>query len=471
MFKLKSSYKKGRKKRRFSKLFTFLIIISVGFIASWGISKYKLAETISQYIKMKKSQNEEKRPIEDKVLPLVKVQHVQYVNFVDKLEAVGTVKGQKDIDLSFQTGALIKDIYFKEGDLVGKGDILGQLETEELEYKVKYQKANYDAAQSTFLGQTKKYVNAEALWRVGAILKSKLDEAVFEAESAALKMKSAEVEWKSAESELKKAEIRAPVDGVVGVIHMDPGEYYNAQNAPKVITLVDIDQVHVEVGVIERDISKVAMGLPARLWADVAEGEEFLGTVVNLLPVIEGKSHTLTVRILVKNEDKILLPGMFIRASIEIFEAKKSIVVPIFCLNKDKDGKYFVNIVDENDIVHSRSIQVGYVSTEYVQILEGLKEGEFVVSEVQQEIKDGDQVQIMEVQETTLPIYQPDIGEGEESLSEGEAYEEFSDDLYGAIFEKEEKKESNKEKAPTRDDVFNKQNQKETSLSHEEDNK
>ena len=379
------------------------------------MSKYEVSKYVKAFIESRKEPVDIDED-EDVVYPLVRAYHVKKVDFADSLEGVGTVKGVHDIDLAFQTSAAIRKIYFREGDLISKEDLIAELYDTELQYKVDYQHANFLAAESAFLTQMKKYQNTEALWRVGAVLKSKLDEAALEAHNASHKMKAAEVEWVSAKSELNKTKIVAPIDGVVGVVHMDEGEFFNATNAPKVITVMDINRVYVEVGIIERDIAKVAIGLEASLEADVMEGETFEGRVENLLPVIEGKSHTLTVRILVDNPQNILLPGMFMRANIRIFEVQNAIVLPIFCLHRNDSGGYYVYVIDEEDIIHIREVQVGYVASEYVQILSGLREGTFIVSEAQQELKEGLKVQIMEVEESELPLH--GAGEADPSFLE-----------------------------------------------------
>ncbi len=399
IIKKKKKKKKKKRKKKGRRIGLMLLIILGGITVSYLVSKFDLMRYIKMVREMAKAQVETKEEAIEKEWPLVKVFHVVRTDFSDMLPIIGTVKGFEELELRFEVNGIIENINFKTGDLVAKHDVVSNLVQDEAKYKVEFQKANYETSQSTFLGVAKKLTNSEKMFNAGAIVVSKLDEAVLEAENAALKMKSARFEYLSALNEAKKTELRSPVDGVLAVQHMDVGEFVTSNE--KALTVMDITRVYVEVGVVEKDVDKIAIGLTAQVSVDTYPGVAFEGILTGLSPVIEGKSRTMTAKIEVDNDQLLLLPGMFARTNISVYESKDTLMVPALVLNKTKDG-YSVNVVSSDDTIETRVVEVIYftVDREYVEISAGLEVDEFVIVESQQDIKEGDQVQVIEVQES-----------------------------------------------------------------------
>ena len=154
----------------------------------------------------------------------------------------------------------------------------------------------------------------------------------------------------------------------------------------------------VELGIVEKDMDKIALGQDVEITVDAHSGAVFKGKVDYVYPAIEGKSRTLTVKVKLPNPDAQLLPGMFARAMITVAEFKNAIVIPSLSMNK-KDEGYTVSVVDSQNKAHIKPVKVAYVTTDYSVISEGLSEGELVVTETPQELKDETPVQVIEVQE------------------------------------------------------------------------
>ncbi len=390
---------KKKRKKRGSKIGKMLIIMTIGLIAAFFILRLEKTQQIFDLIKQWKKAKEAVPEVVEEELALVKVFHIIKTDFKDNLPVIGTVRGIKELDYRFANNGTINKLNFDEGELVGQDEILAELIQDEVKIKIEYQKANFEAAQSTFWGASKKLANAEKMYQLGAILISKLDESILEADNAAAKMKAAEYELESAKKEIDKTVIKSNIAGVIGVVHNREGEYVTTND--KVITLIDISTVYVDVGITEKDIDKIAIGLTGAVIVDAYPDKAFSGEIVNILPVVEGKSRTVTAKLQVDNSENLLLPGMFARTDIAIFEDKDTIMIPSVALHRQKEG-YSVNVVDENNVVAARAIDVGYITIDYVQVVGGLEVDEFIVVETQEDLKDGDKVQIIEVQESTL---------------------------------------------------------------------
>jgi RND family efflux transporter MFP subunit len=255
------------------------------------------------------------------------------------------------------------------------------------------------------------------LFELGSIIKTKLEEVALEYENAKSQVASSEKEVAFAKQEIQKAYITSPIDGIMGTRDTETGEFVTS--ATKIGTVIDISSVYAEVGIIEKDMQKVALEQEATITVDAYPDVEFKGIIDNILPVIEGKSRTLTCKIKIDNAQGQLLPGMFARGAIFVFGQKGAIVLPNACLrDKDNDGKFdSLFVVDEENVAHISDIEIGYLATDKVVVSAGLEEGQLVVTEARGELQDGSTVEILETQEGLGPMEQlPEEGQQEKEM-------------------------------------------------------
>ncbi|MFH1854747.1 MAG: efflux RND transporter periplasmic adaptor subunit, partial [Candidatus Omnitrophota bacterium] len=389
-------------------LIGFILLWVLGFLVIWGITIYKKTpgkKADIPGINMGRKETGEAPggidSLESKSEAIsVRCYRVSPLDFKDDLPVLGTIKGAVEVGLKFEISGIIESIDFREGDILYKGDLIAGLDKKDARLKVDYAKSKSESARVQSLAAEKKLEIFKDLYKIGGIIKAKLEEVELEAQSVELQAKSAEIELKSAEAELKKTELNAPRDGVLGSRDAEVGEFVTPQD--KIATLYDTAEVFVELGLVEKDIDKVMLGQKVKVTVDAYPGRVFSGTVDNMFPIIEGKSRTLTVRVRLENPDAMLLPGMFARAMITVAEFKDAIVVPSLSLNRTDQG-YTIFVVDENSgTVSSRIVEQAYVTTDYTVISSGLYDGELVVTDTPQELKNGMPVKIVEVQESVI---------------------------------------------------------------------
>ncbi len=329
----------------------------------------------------------------------VRCYRVGLTDFKDELPVIGMVKGALEIELRFEVNGVIESINFREGDVIYKNDLIASLGKKDARLKVDYSKSKLESAKIQFLAAEKKLEIHKKLYEIGGIIKMKLEEVELEVKGAGLQIESNKVELASAEAELEKTDLYAPRDGVLGSRDAEVGEFVTSHD--KIATLYDIMEVFVELGIVEKDIDKIALGQEVVLTVDAHPGMDFTGTLDNIFPIIEGKSRTLTVRVRLKNPDVLLLPGMFTRAMITVAEFTNAIVVPSISLDRTDEG-YKIFMVDKNNTVFSRIVDVAYVTTDYTVIASGLYGDELVVTDVPEELKDGIAVNIIEIEESSI---------------------------------------------------------------------
>jgi len=405
---------KGSKKKPSLKMFIIIILVII-FMAALlftlgpkhapklmdKIGATKIMESMP-FLKQEKDElllTPEEQAIEE--LVTVRAYRVVRGDFIDVLPGMGTIKGDREVELRFESNGIVDSINFFEGDLVRRGDIIATLVPKDALLKLEYSKTKLKTQQFSEEAAKKKLEIHQKLYDDGIIIKPKLEEVQIEYEGAKSQSQSAQKEVEFALSELDKTYRYSPINGVMGTRDVEVGEFVTSNI--KVASLYDTSTVIAEMGVIEKDINRVALGQKAKVTVDTYPGVEFEGQIENIAPIVEGKSRTLTVKIRIKNDNPrgTLLPGMFARVWISVYEKKNTVRLPSACLyDLDNNGEFdSVYVVSSENIAKATPVKIGYVSTDYIEIIDGLREGEQVVSESMAELKDNVKVDVIEVQE------------------------------------------------------------------------
>lgn len=322
---------------------------------------------VYNHLKSKKSEEKEKVGRGTEAVA-VNVMETKQEPFQDTLMAVGTIAGGAEIPLRFEVEGAIQTFDFREGDKVRRGEIIARLNQRDVYLKMKRAELELD--------------QYEKLYAIGGVVRARLEEARLAVDLA--------------HSDLEKTIMRAPREGILGDKDAEPGEFVTPNK--KIATLVSIDSVIVRVGIIEKEIDKVFPGQKVVLSVDTYPGVEFSGKVENISPLVQGTSKTLTVEARLDNEGGLLLPGMFARTKIAVFEEPSALVVSNDSVDKTPEGEYRVFIVTKENKAEARNVTVGYISSQFTQILSGLSPGELVVTQKPQELKAGMPVKVIEVQ-------------------------------------------------------------------------
>lgn len=173
-------------------------------------------------------------------------------------------------------------------------------------------------------------------------------------------------------------ELKAPIDGVITERNSTAGELIGKDT--QIYTISDPTDLWVLAEIKERDIGAVRVGQEAVFTVLTYPGEEFRGKVVLLGNRVESESRTLEVRIAVSNTDGRLKPGMFADVEISTTAIKEALVIPDTSLQSLEDEQIvFVALSDTK--FEKRVIKIGMEQHGRMQILEGVKENERVVTE------------------------------------------------------------------------------------------
>ena len=163
-----------------------------------------------------------------------------------------------------------------------------------------------------------------------------------------------------------------------------------------IYTVEQIVPVKLLVGISESDYSKVKKGDSIEITADAIPGKTFYGKVEKIYPTIDPATRTFTVEVVVENKYKTLRPGMFARVAVN-FGSNNNVVVPDVAVVKQQgSGERFIYVLNEDGTVTYQKVVLGRRMGAEYEVLEGLKDGDRIVTGGQIRLKDGVKVTVNE---------------------------------------------------------------------------
>ena len=305
--------------------------------------------------------------------PTVAVEQV-FVKEVPQLATyTSTVQAYVKNNIAPQMAGRITKINVEIGDKVAKGQILAEMD-----------KTQLLQAQLQLQNQAVELERLKTLYESGAISKSDYE--------------AVELGYNVAKTQLENLEentvLRSPVNGVITARNYDAGDMY-AMASP-IYTVEQIKPVKLLVGISESDYSKVKKGDAVTIAADAVPGKTFYGKVGKIYPTIDPATRTFTVEVVVDNNYSTLRPGMFARVTVD-FGSNNNVVIPDVAVVKQQgSGERFVYVLNADNTVTYKKIVLGRrMGTEY-EVLEGLSDGDKIVTGGQIRLKDGIKVIVNE---------------------------------------------------------------------------
>ena len=293
------------------------------------------------------------------------------------LELVGTITGDNDVAVVSESSGRVVGVNAKVGDYKTKGSLLIQLDSELKLAAFKTAEVNYEKVQKDF----ERY---QALFNEKSITISRL-------EASKLELQAAESQYIAAKREYNDTKISAPISGVVTSRLVDEGDYVNKNNI--VVNIVNISKLKVKLSVAEKDAFRLNVGDAVDISTDVYPGVTFKGKIETISDQGDA-AHTYPIEISLNNsKENPLKAGMFGKVSFTSLKESKSLVIPREALaGSVKDAKVFVV---ENGAAKERNLIIGSVYENMIEVLKGLKEGDKIVVNGQNNLKDNYKVIIV----------------------------------------------------------------------------
>lgn len=268
----------------------------------------------------------------------------------ERVTIVGSLIGAATVEAVPRVNGRLQEVNVRLGDRVRMGQPIAKIEDREVREQVRQQEAAYKVSEATIrqreadlkLAETNLARNKELLDRQLLPRQTYDDtESRHQAALAQLDLSKAQFEQSKARLEelrinLANTVIASPVDGFIGKRYLDPGASVSP-NAP-VASVVDIHVVRMIANVVEKDVKRLQVGMPAVVGVDAFEGEKFTGRISRIAPVFDPQTRTAEMEIEIPNASFRLKPGMYARVDLTVAQRADALTVPRNAV-VDLDGK------------------------------------------------------------------------------------------------------------------------------------
>lgn len=315
----------------------------------------------------------------------VEVARVEVTRLIDDVQAVGSLRSRQGVVLRPEVSGRVTRLNFRDGERVRRGQLLVQLDDQLPQAQVKQSEAELSIARAN-------HKRNQELLAQNFISQRTVDE-------SAANLDVAQAKLALAQATAARLKIVAPFDGIAGIRAINVGDYL--KDGTDMVNVEDIDVVYVDYRLPERFQTQVKKGQKAVVEIDALPGRTFEAQIQAIDPLIDANGRSIAVRATIDNRQQLLRPGMFARVSTVFGERERALVIPEEAIVPQGGRQFVIKVLNgpEKDSQLSKRVEVkvGIRRPGRVEILDGLSEGDTVVTAGHQRLqKDGAAVKVID---------------------------------------------------------------------------
>ncbi|WP_190810617.1 efflux RND transporter periplasmic adaptor subunit [Flagellimonas sp. S3867] len=317
-------------------------------------------------------------------LPLVTTIEAKTEKFNHYLELQGDVMTKQNVLVYPEMGGTLYRVYVKEGQKVGKGQVLASIDDGGLSSQLAQLKTQSELAKTTFERQKR-------LWEqnIGSEIQYLQAKTTYEAQESAVKQM---------QSQVAKSTIRAPFSGIIDDVIKDQGTVVSPGPGSEVFRIVNLTNMYIEVEVPESHLPNVTPGKDVQVYFPVL-GDSVSTKVRQTGNFINPSNRSFTVEIPVPSEGGKVKPNLTAKVMINDYTNDNAILIPQSIVSENAVGEQYVYLVDadstsSNAIAKKVIIQTGKTQGDYVEVLSGINNGDGIINEGARSVKEGQKVRI-----------------------------------------------------------------------------
>ena len=336
-------------------------------------------------------------PAQQEILRPVRYQQV-YSSGGDRIRTFsGTARAGVESRLSFKVSGTVQQVAVQVGERINSGELIARLDPTDYQLQVQRAEASLDQAKAQALQSQQNYERIRQLYENRNASRNDLDASRAASESAAAQVAAAEKQLELANRQLAYTRLTAPTAGAIATVDIEPNE--NVQAGQTIAQMTAGSSLEVEVAMPEILISNVREGDAVQVSFDALPGVTCDATVVEVGVAASGLATTFPVTVRLNERQEGALPGMAAEVAFRFYSTSKSeaFLVPSFGVGEDRLGRFVFVLdfsTDEDDvaIVRRRAVTIGELTANGIEILEGLTEGDYLVTAGVSRIIDGQKV-------------------------------------------------------------------------------
>ncbi|MBT8118890.1 MAG: efflux RND transporter periplasmic adaptor subunit [Gammaproteobacteria bacterium] len=307
----------------------------------------------------------------------------------DRVEALGTARATESVNITSNVTEKITRIDFEDGQLVKTGTVLVELDQAE-------ERAELKRAQAV-RGERKL-----ALERLQQLEERQLT-SPDEIDRTRLELEQAEATITAIRTRISDRVIRAPFDGVVGLRDISVGAL--VETGDLIATLDDTSKIKLDFSVPSVFLTELSPGLKIKARAAALGNSEYSGEVKSIDSRVDPLTRSIQVRALLPNPDGSIIPGILMQVDL-LRNTRQALVIPEASLVPLADKQFVMLRIEKDgkDTVEKKQVQIGLRLPGYVEILDGLEEGQQVVTHGNSKVQPGDTLDVMAVDDGSIDI-------------------------------------------------------------------
>lgn len=336
---------------------------------------------------------------EELAIPEVSVIHPTAEPPQEDLVLPSTLQAYVESPIYARTSGYLKKWYHDIGSHVQKGTLLAEIDTPEVDQQLSQARADLATARANENLSEVTAARYQELIKTDGVSKQEVDDAVGNLAAKRASVQSAEANVRRLEELESFKRIYAPFGGVITRRNIDIGNLINAGNggvAHELFYLAQTDPIRVYVNVPEVYTTAIHSGLPAYLELQQYPGQKFRGKVVRTSDSIDQSTRTLLTEVDVPNPRGQLLPGGYAQVHLEAQVSGAHLQIPVNALLFREEGLRAV-VVDGSHRTHLQPLMIGRDYGTSLEVIQGLKAGDWIVLNPPDSLDEGVQVKTKEI--------------------------------------------------------------------------
>jgi len=347
--------------RRLFKRCCVLLLLSAALAFPGGCSRSESSA---------KSENGQNKAVQ------VSVVRVEPAPMKDILVLPGETEAWLDVRVAADAAGRVEWIGPKEGQTVKEGELIAKIDAAAF-------KAALDRAEAALNLAEDLYERRRKLFERNIINQEELDKSQTERDLARASFRQMKIEH-------ERGYLKAPLTGVVNHLFVDEGEFID--KGKPFADVVNVDKIKINVNVPELDVRYLKVGQQTMVRVDAFPEREMRGIVDFVAYKADPATKTFTVRVLVDNPNHEIRPGMIARVAFLRRVIPDALSAPIFAL-VDKGGERIL-FVEKDGVVNARTVSLGVIEGDSIQITQGLQPGDNLIVVGQRDVEEGMRVQV-----------------------------------------------------------------------------
>jgi RND family efflux transporter MFP subunit len=342
----------------------------------------KEKNTLDEKIKQLSEAIEEINPTKKKTF--ITVFSVKDSVFNHYLELQGSVDTKKNIVITPEYSGILKQVFVKEGQRVSKGQILARIDDGGLGQQVAQLQIQADLAKTT-------YERQKRLWdqKIGSEIQFLQAKSAYEAQQKAVDQ---------LKTQLAKTAVTAPFSGIIDDVITEQGSVVAAGQS-QLIRIVNLRDMYIEAVIPEKYLTSVTEGKNVEVYFPVL-GKTIPAKIRQAADFIDPNNRTFKVEIAVPNKDGNIKPNLTAKLKINDYTNPKAVLVPQSVISENADGEQYVFVADsiqgETAKAKIRKIITGKTQGDFIEVVDGLQNGDAVINAGARTVNNGQEVTILE---------------------------------------------------------------------------